>query len=84
MWFLWLVPSNMVQRKHEQAGTGLRRGWPVDMQRQDGFGRRLILGEKEDGALQMVFAGQDRRTERLFLDDQEGKKEKAFCGKTHF
>lgn len=54
------------------------------MQRQDGFGRWLILGEKEDGALQMVFAGQDRRTERLFLDDQEGKKEKAFCGKTHF
>lgn len=51
MWFLWLVPSNMVPRKHEQAGAGLRRGWPVDTQRQDGFGRRLPLGEKEDGGL---------------------------------
>lgn len=82
MWFLWLILSNMMQRKHERAGTGLRRGWPVVTQKQDDFGRRLPLGEKEDGALQMVVVGRDR-TERLFLYDQEGKEEKAFCGKTH-
>lgn len=57
VWFLWLIPSNMAQRKPGRADTGLRRGWPVDTQRQGGFGRQLPLGEKEEGALQMVVAG---------------------------